>query len=123
MSKKKTTTKKATSTAKASDPDLVTLSEAMKKPGKGKARAAKPKAPKPAKQVTEKKLPCLGAAARVLKDAGGPLNCPAMIAAMAEKKLRTSTALTPHATLYSAILREITTKKSDSRFKKVDRGQ
>ncbi len=30
---------------------------------------------------------------------------------------------TPHATLYSAILREINTKGAESRFTKVERGQ
>jgi hypothetical protein len=37
--------------------------------------------------------------------------------------LWSSDAAKPHATLYSAILREITTKKGNSRFKKAARGQ
>ena len=45
-----------------------------------------------------------------------------IIAAMAEAKLWSSAAPTPHATLYSAILREITTKKDEARFQKTDRG-
>jgi hypothetical protein len=119
MSKsKKSTTKKSTST-KASDPNLVPLTEAMKKPAKAKGTNGKrgAKGSKPAK-----KLSALDAAAQVLKEKGEPMNCKAMIEAMAAKKLWTSTAPTPHATLSSAILREMTNKKRDSRFKKTGRG-
>ena len=43
---------------------------------------------------------------------------------MAEKKLWTTPGgKTPHATLYSAILREIKTKGKDARFKKIERGK
>ena len=43
---------------------------------------------------------------------------------MADKNLWTSPGgKTPHATLYSAILREIQTKGSESRFKKTERGK
>ena len=45
-----------------------------------------------------------------------------MVTAMKEKGLWSSDAATPWATLYSAILRKITTKKETSRFKKTDRG-
>jgi hypothetical protein len=47
-----------------------------------------------------------------------------MIEAMAKKKLWSSpNGLTPAATLYSAILREINTKGKDARFKKTERGK
>src|SRR5688500_1638990 len=75
---------------------------------------AKPKAPK-----TDKAVSCLDAAAIVLKDSGGSMACRAMIDAMREKKLWASDAPTPHATLASALLREITKKGDASRFKKV----
>ena len=100
MSKKKTTTKSK-------------LAAPAKKNGKAKAGAAEPK---------PKKLSCLDAAAQVLKAEGKPLNCKAMIDAMFAGKLWHSDAPTPAATLYSAILRETTTKKDASRFKKSDRG-
>jgi hypothetical protein len=46
-----------------------------------------------------------------------------MIEAMAAKGYWTSPGgKTPHATLYSAILREITVKGTGARFKKTDRG-
>jgi hypothetical protein len=47
-----------------------------------------------------------------------------MIEAMAAKGLWTSPGgKTPHATLYSAIIREIATKGKESRFVKKDQGQ
>jgi hypothetical protein len=47
----------------------------------------------------------------------------AMVEQMAAKGYWTSPGgKTPHATLYSAILREIQVKGADSRFKKADRG-
>jgi hypothetical protein len=71
-----------------------------------------------------KKVSCLDAAARVLAEAGEPLNAKQMIDAMASKGYWTSPGgKTPHATLYSAILREITTKGNDSRFRKTERGK
>lgn len=100
--------------SKSSDPNLVPLNDAMKKPAKTK-RTKKPKA--------DKALSCLDAAAQVLKSAKDPMNCKAMINAMFTAKLWNTDAPTPAATLSSAILGEMKTKKSESRFKKVDRGQ
>jgi len=52
------------------------------------------------------------------------MNCQEMIKAMAPKDYWNSpNGLTPHATLYSAILREMKAKGTEARFKKVDRGQ
>ena len=83
-------------------------------------KAKKPKAEKPAKV---KKLSAIDAAAQVLAGAKEPMNCSALIEAMAVKKLWTSPGgKTPQATLYSAILREIATKGKESRFKKVSKG-
>ena len=70
------------------------------------------------------KLSALDAAAKVLEEAGAPLSCAAMIAAMADKGYWTSPAgKTPAATLYSGILRELNTKGEASRFRKTGRGQ
>jgi hypothetical protein len=64
------------------------------------------------------------AAAMVLAANEGPMTCQAMVSAMAEQGLWQSPGgKTPHATLYAAILREITTKGEQARFRKVDRGQ
>ena len=70
------------------------------------------------------KLSALDAAAKVLQEAGQPMNCQDMIAAMAAKGYWSSPAgKTPAATLYSALLREIKTKGTQARFQKTARGQ
>jgi hypothetical protein len=75
-------------------------------------------------KTSTKKLSALDAAAKVLEEAGQPLSCAAMIAAMAAKGYWTSPAgKTPEATLYSALLRELNTKGDASRFEKTGRGQ
>jgi hypothetical protein len=78
---------------------------------------------KPAKADTPKKMSALDAAAKVLGDAGEPMNTKTMIETMAKKGLWTSPGgKTPGATLYAAILREITVKGGESRFKKTAKG-
>jgi len=71
----------------------------------------------------EKKLSCIDAAAQVLADAGEPMTTKEMVNAMEGKGLWHSDAPTPHATLYSAMLREIQKKGEESRFRKVERGR
>ena len=71
-----------------------------------------------------KKVSCLDAAARVLAEAGEPLNAKQMIEAITTKGYWTSPAgKTPHATLYSAIIREISVKGNEARFQKTERGK
>jgi hypothetical protein len=110
----------------AADPDVIpltTLDKENKAPRKGKEKIAKaPAVPKAAKEKKPKALSCLNAAVQVLTAKGEPMACKAMIEAMAEQGLWKSDAPTPAATLYSAILREITKKAAASRFKKTDRG-
>jgi hypothetical protein len=85
---------------------------------------AKPKHPRQAPAPKHKKLSALDAAARVLAEAGTPMTCPEMIDAMAAKGYWTSPAgKTPAATLYSALLRELTTKCAQARFVKTQRGK
>jgi HB1, ASXL, restriction endonuclease HTH domain len=90
-------------------------------------RAAKPGAKKVTKAKGDKKPKsdsALDAAAKVLSAANEPMTTKQMIDAMAAKGYWMSPGgKTPHATLYSAILREITTKGSDARFKKSERGK
>jgi hypothetical protein len=101
---------------------------ATKKTGTKKAAKAPAKAkgsakPKTSKEKSNGKLSALDAAAKVLGESKEPMNTKAMIEAMATKGYWTSPGgKTPHATLYSAILREIDTKGSDARFKKIERG-
>jgi hypothetical protein len=73
---------------------------------------------------TPKKLSALSAAARVLAESDEPLSVKQMVEQMSEKGYWSSPGgKTPHATLYSAILREIAGKGELSRFVKTDRGR
>jgi len=70
------------------------------------------------------KLSALEAAVRLLGESGQAMNCQEMIAAMAAKGYWTSPGgKTPSATLYTSILKELTTKGKESRFVKVERGR
>jgi hypothetical protein len=76
------------------------------------------------KKVKAKKTSALDAAVRVLEEAGRPMTCPEMIEQMAAEGYWTSPGgATPTATLYSAILREITAKGKEARFVKTERGK
>lgn len=89
-----------------------------------KAEAPKTKAAKPTKEAKPKRVSALDAAATVLKKASKPMKAQEMIAAMAEQGLWQSPGgKTPQATLYAAMIREISQKGREARFKKVDRGQ
>lgn len=74
--------------------------------------------PAPAKPMSG-----LDAAALILKDAGEPMDVQTLLTRILERALWKTQGKTPAATLYSAIIREIRAKGTDSRFKKVDRGQ
>jgi hypothetical protein len=82
------------------------------------------KVAKKAKASREKKVSAIDAAAQVLAGAKEPLNAKEMIEAMAAKELWSSPGgKTPHATLYSAIIREISLKGKKARFVKTERGK
>ena len=84
---------------------------------------AKPAKAKKVKEPKAKKVSAIDAAAQVLAASKEPMNCMALIEAMATQGLWTSPGgATPHATLYSAIIREIAAKGAESRFVKRDRG-
>ena len=89
-----------------------------------KAKAGQTPAVEAKSKAKEKKLSALAAAAQVLGEAGRPMTCKEMIEAMATQGCWTSPGgKTPHATLYAAILREITAKGTEARFTKSERGQ
>lgn len=90
---------------RSADPDRIPLSEAMK--------PAEPKAKKPSGLAT---------AAKILKDAGQPMRCGDIVEKMLATGLWKTGGKTPAATIYAAIIREISTKGDESRFKKTDRG-
>ena len=96
-----------------------------KEPPKGKTGETKGvKSGKAKKASGPKKLSAINAAAEVLADAKEPMACQELIEAMEKKGLWTSPGgKTPHATLYSAILREINAKGKEARFTKTERGK
>ena len=119
MTTKKTTTKKAT-TKKTTSGKRAPAKKAPVKATTAKKAAAK----KTPAKATEKKLSAIDAAAKVLGESKEPLNTKEMVEAMSAKKYWISPGgKTPHATLYSAILREIQKKGDDARFRKVERGR
>ena len=94
------------------------------KNAKAKPAPTAKRATKKAAEPKEKKLSAINAAAKLLASSKEPMNCKTLIDVMAAKGLWTSPGgKTPHATLYSAILREINEKGKEARFKKTDRGQ
>jgi HB1, ASXL, restriction endonuclease HTH domain len=92
---------------------------------KPKKETTKPKAKtKKAREAKPAKLSAVSAAARALAEEGKAMTCPELIDAMAAKGYwKSPGGKTPAATLYSAILREITTKGKESRFTKAERGK
>jgi HB1, ASXL, restriction endonuclease HTH domain len=116
--KKKTTQSAPQKAARSAKEDKSTAAPAREEQAKSKKRTA---ADQPAQP---KKLSALDAAAQVLSEAGGPMNCQEMIAAMAAKEYWTSPGgKTPQATLYSALTREIKLKGDQARFQKTERGK
>jgi hypothetical protein len=84
-----------------------------KKPGAKKAKADRPK-----------RASGLDAAAKVLEESGQPMTAKEMVeAAEAKGYWKSPGGKTPHATVYSAIIREIAAKGNDSRFVKTERGK
>jgi hypothetical protein len=101
---------------------MMSTKKATKKPAPNVSKAKGSKAAA-AKKAKPKKVSALDAAAQVLAASKEPMNAKEMIDAMAAKELWTSPGgKTPHASLYSAMLREIGAKGREARFKKTDRG-
>lgn len=102
--------------AKKTTKPTVAKKPAAKKSAKAPAATKKPKA--------DGKMSALDAAAKVLAETDEPMSSKQMIEAMAAKNYWTSPGgATPHATLYSALLREINAKGKDARFVKTERGK
>jgi hypothetical protein len=104
---------------------MATTKKTKRAPAAKKATKGAKKSPaKAASKKSKRGLSALDAAAKVLGDAKQPMTTKEMIEQMAAKRLwKSPGGKTPHATLYSAILREIGKKGKDARFKKVDRGK
>jgi hypothetical protein len=91
--------------------------------------AREPEAKKPTKRATRAKTDGEGAktsgldaAAKVLAEAGEPLNCKTIVERAFEAGYWQSEGKTPAATVYAAILREMQNKGDESRFVKAGRG-
>jgi hypothetical protein len=85
----------------------------------GKAKRARAK-----KEPKEKRMSGLDAAAKVLEESGKPMTAKEMVEAAETKGYwKSPGGKTPHATVYSAIIREIKAKGKESRFSKADRGK
>jgi hypothetical protein len=93
---------------------------APKKPqAKRGSAAARPKT-----AATDGKLSAIDAAAKVLGETGQPMTAKELIEAMAAKGYWTSPhGLTPQATLFAAISREVSAKGKNARFVKAQRGK
>ena len=130
-SKKKTTKAASQKKARSAKPDKSAVrveaeadAQATNMQTKAGAQAKSKKRAAAKEPAPPKRLSALDAAAQVLSEAGQPMNCQEMIAAMTAKGYWTSPAgKTPAATLYSALLREIKTKGDQARFQKTDRGK
>ncbi|MFG0243289.1 MAG: winged helix-turn-helix domain-containing protein [Phycisphaerales bacterium JB054] len=105
---------KAAQAAKAKSPRVVAA-----KPASAIAKAAQ--AAKAPKERKPKRVSGLDLAAKVLADAGAPLNAKTIAERAIAAGWKTS-GKTPEATLYAAIIREIAKKGKDARFAKRDRG-
>jgi hypothetical protein len=92
------------------------LTKGVEAPTTGKKKPAA-KAPK-----AEGKMSGLDAAAKVLAESPTPLNAKAIVEQAAAKGYWSSTAATPWATIYAAMLIEARKRGAESRFVKVDRG-
>jgi len=142
MSSKKSS-KKQTSSSIEQRPvkrkKIVTLAEyeaaAAKQPAPGGAGAKTPTEPTPAAKAAKerptgergvkgaKRVSGLDAAAKVLAEAGEPLNCKTIVDRMLAKGLWKTSGKTPQNTLHAAVCKEITKKGAKSRFRKVNRGR
>lgn len=117
-----------TTTKKAAAPKATKNAKAPKAATAKKAEATKPTATKAKAKANgeakAKKVSAIDAAAKLLAGSKEPMGCKEMIETLAAKGLWTSPGgKTPHATLYSAILREINVKGKESRFVKTERGR
>jgi len=102
-----------------------TAATGAKRPAKATTKAKPKKAATRAKQgeTGGKKPSGLDAAARVLDESKESMGVRKIVEVAFAKGYWKSDGKTPHATVYSAIIREIAAKGKESRFKKVDRGR
>ena len=123
---KKTTTKKTpakkSTTAKMPSGKKTPTKKPTRKPNSKRAATNQPDAKPQKARRKRSKLSGLDMAAIVLAEAGEPLRSKEIARRVIAKGWKTN-GKTPYATLYSAMLREIADRGSDSRFAKTGRGE
>ena len=102
----------------AASADKATPGKAATRPKQGQQKAKRPSGQKKAKRPS-----CLDAAAKILAESKKPMTCRQIVKLAFEKGYWKSDGRTPHATLYSAMIRSIAAKGKGSRFKKVGQGK
>ena len=116
------TTKKAATGKTAPEKAKAETPRATSETPDTKTTAAEPKVPKKVERKGER-MSGLDAAAKVLAEAGEPLNCKTIVERALAKGYWKTGGKTPSATVYAAIIREIAKKGDASRFAKADRGK
>lgn len=102
----------------------LTAEERREKVRQANAKRSEAPTDKPKTTRTRSKVSLIDAAAQVLAETSEPMNTKELVDHVIEMRLWTpGSGKTPHATLYSAILREIKTKGDESRFVKAERGK
>jgi hypothetical protein len=117
-----------TAAGDAKAPAKATTKAKPKKPAtrakQGGQKASKAGKPKPdAKPKAAKRPSGLDAAARVLAESKEPMGVREIVKVAFAKGYWKSDGQTPHATIYSSLIREIAAKGKDARFKKTGRGR
>lgn len=105
-----------------------TASKAKDATPSAKASAAEPKKRATKRSAKGEKKPKamsgLDAAAKVLEESGEPMGVKQIVETAESKGYwKSPSGKTPHATVYSAIIREIKTRGADARFRKAERGR
>jgi len=111
-------TKKSARTTKTAAKGTSTTSNR----GKSPEPATRTNARKSKRDSATKRKGILDFAAEILAKAKEPMSCKDIVE-KAQAAGWTTSGKTPHATLYAAIIREISKKGKDARFEKVDRGR
>jgi hypothetical protein len=100
-----------------------TAAPGTKKPREARDKATGSKKPTRGKPAAPGRTGVLDAAVQILAKAKEPMSCKAIVEQAIKEGLWSTGGKTPHATLYSAVIREIARKGKDARFEKVDRGR
>jgi hypothetical protein len=116
-----TTPQDAGNNPKQEERDMKATKTKKERAPRRKAQRKDLPAPKP--RQARGKMSGLDAAAKVLADAGEPLNCKTIVERALAKGYWKTGGKTPAATVYAAIIREIATKGKDARFRKTERGR